>query len=277
LHRAKRRARLSVAGQLQEKQPDARPKGSQVPAIAELFLTKQPFSRLYGGGSPSTREGRITQQEREIRMTRSLKTLGLAVLAITAMTAVMASAANAAAFTGAGGKNAVITVDQTVTNEFKVSTGIVKCTGLKIPATTVTNGTTTVTAHPEYSGCKAFGVNANVITTGCNYVFHLEAGGASKTDVVCSAGNVIKVTPIGLDCTVTVGSQTGLVGVTYKNGVNDVIQTINISAIHYIEEGVNCVSPGTHTNGTYTGTNTITGFEDVGGAEGAALAISVDL
>jgi hypothetical protein len=210
-------------------------------------------------------------------MTRNFKTLGLAVLALAALTAVMASTANAAAFTGAGGQNAVITVDQTVTNEFLVTTGIVKCTTLKIPPTTVFNGSTTVTVHPEYSGCKCFGVFCTVSTTGCNYVFHLEAGGKSKTDVSCSGGSVIKVVPVGFDCTVTVGSQNGLSGVTYSNGASDIVQTADITgAISYTETGANCSAAGGHATGTYRGTNRITGFQDVGGVEGASLAVSVD-
>jgi hypothetical protein len=209
-------------------------------------------------------------------MTRNFKTLGLAILALTAMTALMASTANAAAFTGAGGKNAVITVDQTLINQFTVTTGTIKCTTLKVPPTTVVNGSTTVTAHPEYSGCKCFGVNCTVSTMGCDYVFHLEAGGKSKTDVACSAGNAIKAVPL-LDCTVTIGSQTGLSGVTYSNGASDIVQTIDVTgSISYAETGTNCVAPGGHANGTYEGANTITGFEDLAGTEGASLAISVD-
>jgi hypothetical protein len=212
-------------------------------------------------------------------MTRSLKTLGLAVLAITAMSAVMASAANAAAFTGAGGKNAMITVDQTVTNEFLVETGIVKCAAFKIPPKTVVNGSTTVQVHPEYGNCKAFGVAATVNTTGCDYLIHLEAGGASKTDVVCTGANQITVDANpALNCVVTVGSQNGLTGVSYANGASDVVQTVDVTnQIVYKEVGPNCKTNGvTSANGTYKGTNTITGFEDVAGAEGASLAISVD-
>jgi hypothetical protein len=212
-------------------------------------------------------------------MIHSLRTLGLAVLTVTAMTAVMASAANAAAFTGAGGANAVITFEQIVTTEFAVATGIVKCTGMKIPATTVTNGSTTVTVHPEYSGCKAFGVNAAVNTTGCNYVFHLEAGGASKTDVVCSAGNVIKVTPVGLDCTVTMLSQSAVTGGTWSNNGIHITETRHSSALHYEEHGTNCKIPGstTYKIGTESSKITAKAFADNAGAEGASLAMSVDL
>jgi hypothetical protein len=212
-------------------------------------------------------------------MDNKFKTLGLAVLAITAMSAVTASAANAAAFTGAGGKNAMITVDQTATNEFLVETGIVKCAAFKIPPKTVVNGSTTVQVHPEYSMCKTFGVAGTVTTTGCDYLIHLEAGGASKTDVVCAGANLITIDARpALECVVTVGSQNGLTGVTYSNGASDVVQTLDVTnQIIYKESGTGCKTNGVFSaNGTYRGTNTITGFEDIGGSEGPALAISVD-
>jgi hypothetical protein len=211
-------------------------------------------------------------------MIPNLKAIASTVLAITAMTAVVASSASAAAFTGAGGKNAIITAEQTVATEVRVDTGIIKCTGLKFPAATVTNGSTTVTVHPEYSGCKAFGVNASVSTTGCNYVLHLEAGGATKTAIVCSGTNVIKVTPVGLDCTVTIDPN-GYLGGVLENDTPHLKLRWTISNLHYIEHGTNCIVPGTitGTDGVLSGTLTIRGFEDSVGAEGAALAISADV
>jgi hypothetical protein len=215
-------------------------------------------------------------------MKRALKVLGL-IMALAALGAVASSAAQAASgdFTCENGLkgSCIITVDQINTNEFTVGTGIVKCTGLAIPAATVANGTTQIEAHPEYSGCKAFGVNANVVTTGCNYLFHLQAAGASSTDVVCSGTSKITVTPVGIACTVTVGSQTGINGVTYENTSGtpaDITQNINATNVEYTETGSGCSTPGTRKTGTYKGKNTITGFEDVAKFEGSRIPISID-
>jgi hypothetical protein len=219
-----------------------------------------------------------SRSRKGITMIRTLKTLSLAVLVATALAAAIATAAQAAAFTGEGGKNAIITLEQTLTNQFEVETGIIKCSTAKITATTVVNGTTTVTVHPEYSGCKCFGVSCTVTTTGCNYTFHLQAGGASETDIGCIAGSAIVATPVNdvLKCTVTIGSQSGLAGISYSNGSKDIVQSINVSKVSYAETGVNCAVPGGHANGNYTGTNTITGFEDVSGSEGSSMGVSVD-
>jgi hypothetical protein len=215
-------------------------------------------------------------------MKRTLKALAL-VLAITAASAVVSSAAQAASgdFTCEGGAKAscIITLDQTEFNAWEFGSGVWKCTGFAFPITTVTNGTTTIEAHPEYSGCKIFGVGASVVTTGCNYLFHLKAAAASSTDVVCSGTNKITVTPVGISCTVTVGSQTGITGISYENTTGppaDVDQIINAKNIEYTEAGSGCSAPGTRKTGTYKGKNTFTGFEDVGGKEGARIPISID-
>ena len=77
--------------------------------------------------------------------------------------------------------------------------------------------------HPIYSECKveAGGTfKANVVTTGCNYVFHSAAPGTQNgsMDIVCQAGRQIKVIVEGIaGCVITVGSQTGLKSIEYVN------------------------------------------------------------
>jgi hypothetical protein len=214
-------------------------------------------------------------------MKRTLKVLAL-VLAITAMSAVASSAAQAtsAPYTcETNGTSCIITVDQIEENVFTVETGIVKCTGLTIPEKTIVSGVTEVEVHPEYSGCKAFGVAATVNTTGCNYNFPLETGGATPTSVVCSGTNKITVTPTGISCVVTVGSQTGINGISLANTAGtppDITQTINSTNIAYTETGTGCHAAGSHTNGKYKGKNTITGFKDVAGKQGERTGIKIE-
>jgi hypothetical protein len=114
-----------------------------------------------------------------------LKKLSRSVFVVAALGAVSASAAQAGDFTvgtaGIGGFS-IITAQTDVINEMKVPNGIWRCTTIKYSEATVKDGSTTVEAHPEYSGCKSFGVTATVSTTGCNYVFHTTAaaGGCSE-------------------------------------------------------------------------------------------------
>jgi hypothetical protein len=217
-----------------------------------------------------------------MEMKRALKALAL-VLAITAMSAVASSAAQAAPgkYTCVGHTTCIITSDQETTNEFTVETGIVKCTGLAIAKKTINNEAASVAVHPEYSGCKAFGVAATVNTTGCNYVFPIEVGGATPTEVSCSGTNKITVTPTGIACVVTVGNQSGINGISLANvagSPSDIKQTISATNITYTETGAGChLGGGTHANGKYTGTNKITGFEDIGlEGEGAQISIAID-
>jgi hypothetical protein len=208
------------------------------------------------------------------------------VLAVAAIGAVSASAAQAGDLTVGtpGSGSAIITAETDVINEFKVKTGLWRCTTIKFSPTTVTNGATTVTVHPEYSGCKTFGVTATTSTTGCNYLFHTTAaaGGTATWDIVCEAGKEITVTPTGINCILHFPSQNGLTGITFDKAVNattgkdDLTMTINVSGIHYTETGAGCISPGTHTDGTYTGSVTINGFEDIAGIEGNPVHIWVD-
>jgi hypothetical protein len=213
-------------------------------------------------------------------MKRAFKTLAL-VFAITAMGAVASSAAQATAapYTCLGQATCIITSEQTVQNVTTFESGIVKCTSSAIAQKTVTSGVTSVEVHPECSGVKAFGVSATMNTTGCNLVFPLETGGASPTSVVCSGTNKITINPTGIACEITVGSQTGINGISFANMAGtpaDIKQTVNATNIAYTETGTGCHSPGTHTNGRCAGTYTIKGYDDVAGVEGVRVGIAIE-
>jgi hypothetical protein len=230
-------------------------------------------------------------------MLRNLKTLGLTVLAVAAIGAVSASAAQAGDFTVGtpGSGSALITAETDVINEFTINNGIVRCTTITIPATTVSNGTTTVEVAPKYTGCKAFGVNAEIDMNGCTYLFHTTAaaGGAATVDIKCpTVGGVkqqIVVTPTGLACKPTIGEQAGLTGLIFTNAVNattgkdDLTLDVNINPLKEEGKGIKytepagCAKPGTWTNGRYIGSVTINGFEDLAGpVEGNPVHITVD-
>jgi phosphate-selective porin len=197
-------------------------------------------------------------------MIRNVKTLALAVVAILAVSAMAAQAASAAAFNSEAAET-TLTGSQTTTNEFSVTSGIVKCSKAEFDGTQVGTTAEMVVVHPSYSGCKLAGIAATVNTTGCNYTFEKTTGNTTEgiiADVVieCEAGHDISVTKEG--CTVTVpGGQTlAHVKITNSSPETDVTINATVAGITYEEIGAPCASPGHHTNGTYTGSATIEGI-----------------
>jgi hypothetical protein len=212
-------------------------------------------------------------------MKRKLKVIGITAVAVFALAAVSASAASAATF-HAESAPVIFEGEQTTTNEFTVTTGVVKCTGAVFTGTQTAATSATATLHPAYSGCKAFGLSATVTTTGCNYVFDVTGSAtAPATTIECEAGKTIVVKPTGLACEVIVEAQSGLTGLTLANGgsgaTRDITATANVGNIVYSEIGTGCKNGGTlhHTEGTYKGAVTVKGFKDSSGTKGAQEGI----
>lgn len=209
-------------------------------------------------------------------MSRYLKVLGLAFVAVLAMSAFASAAASAAQFMSEGNVSGSITADQEASNPhvFTVDGTEVKCTTAHFATMgAVPSPTATITVHPEYSGCTAFGfVNAEVTTTGCDYVLHADGG----IDIVQGAStptcNGIKVH--ALTCTVVVGTQNGLSAVSYENlagGKVRIKASVKNIAANRTEDGFLCPLSGTGpATGSYSG-NTIAEGKD---AEGDPLAIT---
>jgi hypothetical protein len=94
------------------------------------------------------------------------------------------------------------------------SAGAVECSDAAFHGEQAVGTSTDLTLHPTYSGCSAFGYpTAHVTTTGCDYTLTGPTGSGpytAKVDIVCSAGNSIKITPTSAGvsaCTMTIGSQ----------------------------------------------------------------------
>jgi hypothetical protein len=218
-------------------------------------------------------------------MSRKLKVLGTALVAVLALGAV-ASAAQAHVFKTFGATSAILTAEADATNgtqTFTTAGGTpVTCTGIKInPGATVANNATSVTAHPEYTGCKIGGVvNTSVTTTGCNYVFSgtTNANGDAAVTIECEGTKEITIGPT-LGCSVKVPGQV-VTGVHYNNIQTGAASTemhltleTTVSAIGYSTSGCSSLtgeSDGSHTGATYTGNATIKGFTDNNGVEEAA-------
>jgi hypothetical protein len=227
-------------------------------------------------------------------MIRNIKVLGLAVVAILAMSAMVASAASAAYWfkSDAGvGVTTTLKGEQKeraggLFDEFTTTAGVVKCKKATYTGSASGPTQTSVTVHPEYAECTAFGFGATVSTAGCNYVFKTTATNfAATTEVECSAGSEITVVAklAGVTkCTVKIGPQdVGLVtltNMTNGSGIKDVHADINLAnTISYSEtkgEGAGaCVSTaGNVGGGSYVGTATLSGFN----TEGKATNIFVE-
>jgi hypothetical protein len=211
-------------------------------------------------------------------MIRNLKIVALAAMAILAVSAVAAQAASAAAYnSNSPTGNTNISGEQSTTNEFSVTTGIVKCSKAVFTGTQAGNEASSITVHPEYSGCKLAGIAATVTTTGCNYKFEKTGGNeaegtSNKVAVVCETGKSITVSKEG--CTVTVGSQSGLETVKITNSNPNVTVTANVAKIAYSESGATCSAPGSHTDGTYKGSVIEKGTEDGGSGLGVKIWVA---
>ncbi|HEX3735701.1 MAG TPA: hypothetical protein VHU86_11195 [Solirubrobacterales bacterium] len=226
-------------------------------------------------------------------MIRNLKILGLAVVAVMAMGAVMASAALATPqFTateypveihGAGGTGSTA-------EKFTTEAGTVEC-GASTFTGTQSGASSTLTMHPTYTECVAFGfLSAAVNTEECNYIFHANTKVSTdhytlSTDVSCPAGQSIKIT--ASTCSAEVKAQTGL---TPVNAVNDpesggkaedvtVTPAVNGQIAYTVtRDGFLCPFNGTgnKTGGSYTATGpvTVTGKTDPGTANEIGVLIS---
>lgn len=210
-------------------------------------------------------------------MTRNLKILGLAVVAALALSAVVASGASAKHHFAAPNAPTDGTGSQTTQNIFTTSGGEVKCNTATFSGTQGAIRSSSVSVTPAYSGCTAFGfATTHVKMNGCTYEFTtptVNLGGGQFTGepphVRCPAGAQIEITPtfFGSVCTVKVPPQTPTSGhVLYQNqGVDatrDVLVTSGVTGIHYTVQPGGTLCGASGTNGSYTGSVTLRGYQD---------------
>jgi len=130
-------------------------------------------------------------------------------------------------------------------------------------------------------GCTAFGVAATVKMNSCDFRLAATAKSNPATATLAiecgSLPNYIEIVASSLPCTITIGAQNALHHVVFSNSggfePTDVTATIAIEAgftgiiphpgIKYTASGAGCPSPGTRTDGKYTGTVTLEAFEGV--------------
>ncbi|HEX6665458.1 MAG TPA: hypothetical protein VF081_02555 [Solirubrobacterales bacterium] len=203
---------------------------------------------------------------------KSIKTLGLALVAVLAMSAVVASAASAANFMSEGNVEASVEANQSTTHVFSIEGQEVTCTTAQFKtAGLIKSPASSVTVHPVYTGCTAFGfVGSTVTTTGCDYVLTapgtVESGKVGGTiEVKCGAGS--KIVIVAGTCEVTVAAQSFTKGLTFEN-VASSPKTMTLKAAvtgiasTKVKDGFLCPLTGTGAaTGTYTGNTLIKAFD----------------
>lgn len=202
---------------------------------------------------------------------RLLKMLGIAMLAVFSM-AVAASAASAAEFHIEGTTGPfTIEADQVAEENhvFTIESGLqTKCKTAHFVGTQAGTSAKTLTVHPTYSNCTAFGLSATINTQSCNYEFLEPTGTGPFTGKVNIVNCSTPITITAGTCEVTVGGQGPLSEVTYTNEATSpktVNVGANVSGIKYtkVKDGFLCPLNGTGTKeeGTYTGNTIAKGFE----------------
>jgi hypothetical protein len=193
-------------------------------------------------------------------MIRNLKVLALAVGAVLALTAMMASAASAAQYT-ASEYPANATGSNTKGSEvFTTEGGKVECDSHFETKEAIAEPTATITITAHYTNCEAFGfLSATVNMEGCHYHFTLQSNSSNTVDVICPAGQSIKIT--ASSCKVEIKGQTGLNSVPVSTSGSSVLAKPNVSGIAYTvtQDGFLCPFSGTgnKTGATYTGEVTL--------------------
>lgn len=170
---------------------------------------------------------------------------GLAIMVACAVSAIAVSNASASHFssTAAG----ALTVKKPQTQLFTTNEGNVECTVVKLTKGTAALLSLVQHATIQYEKCKAFGLTATI--TPALYLFSADNGQVSVE-------NTITITT--LTCVVNVGSTSNksLKTVVYKNSGSLIVLEPSVKSITY-EAETGCPSPGTFSNGTYSGTSEI--------------------
>jgi hypothetical protein len=221
-------------------------------------------------------------------MIRKFKALGLALVAVFAMSAVVASAAQATAGTlTSEGKSVVITAEQVGEHELVLTShetepgkyANVKCKKATFTGTgTLSEGATTVRAHPEYKECSAFGQAATITTTGCDHVLHTGTttgfgGWKVTTDIDCATTltgdlsfftHVIKIVTGTCEVWVEDSQNQPFAEVTNSGGAGTAMDLQLHSKLIWIEyrvvkDNIGCPLKGVgfFFDGDYTGTTTV--------------------
>jgi hypothetical protein len=144
------------------------------------------------------------------------------------------------------------------------SNGTVTCSTRSFAGSSAAVSFEIMTLTPTYSGCKLAGQTASVSTGGCSYEFHrnggfaIVGGGCAASPISFTAGG----------CTVTIGPQSGLSGVTYTNEgagkLSSLITGGEAKGLTVTAAGFGCSVPGTSSIGVYKAVDRFTAANSSG-------------
>lgn len=213
------------------------------------------------------------------------KALGLIVVLALALTALLGASSASASVAEFKASSVPSTWIGTTTNSHELSLptypyGFHNCED-NFTGTMVSKSATTITAvhrdsagEPQLHCANQFGTKVTWTMGSCEYKFH--AGNyllAGTMDIVNCGSSPMSFTQLG--CTITIGNQTGLENVAYKNtetgGQKEVVATASLIHLTYTN-GSGCEKPGVHSDGTYTGAWNIKGYTKVGGPQASIWA-----
>jgi hypothetical protein len=203
-----------------------------------------------------------------VRMTRKLKTLGVALVAVLALTAVMASAASAAKYT-ASSYPTTGTGESAIGNDtFITEGGTVECQSHFEGTLAAASEDLTVTA--KYTNCRAFGFLEAVVSH-CKYTFTAPSGSGDNYTAIVHVVNAPCTITAGT-CKVSIPLQNSLssVAITNNTASKDVSVKAGVKGIKYnvTQDGFLCpfASAGEKTGAEYIQHNAVT-FDSTNGAD----------
>ena len=146
----------------------------------------------------------------------------------------------------------------------------------------ITGASSSFNLQPTTWGCKAFGAKAPVANNGCYFVLHgspiSDYKSEGSTDIACGAGATITVTTNVYFCEYKLPAQNGIKSLSYadegsKSG-RIITTAVKLSGLEYTESGWGCESPGTHKNGTLSGTWPLRAYQsESGGHKGPQIGL----
>jgi hypothetical protein len=202
-------------------------------------------------------------------MVHRLKVLGCSMAVALCLGAVSAPASHAVPQLHSEAGHTILT-GQTLNNSLSLDVGLFQCVVMRFDGTVQAQTTTTFSLTPTFENCVVDGMEAAFTHNGCDWRVHVGPNEEHLTGTVdlCPEGQTMEIHKPG--CTVTVGPQAGLQGVTFTNenegAERSVILDLKLVGIDYVEHGNNCPNvTETTNNGLYEGKVTLTG-ENVMGA-----------
>jgi len=164
--------------------------------------------------------------------------------------------------------NCIIRTESTTTSYLKLGGGSNIACNFDV-AGEMPKNSPTVTVNEQLTSCKVFGINLPVEMNGCTFTYHAPvsyiAWGekvAAVTDINCPAGKEITIHTGSINCTWTIGSQSGLNGVLLNNTGTRVAMSGGLEGISYTNSGTECFNaPGVHSDGGLVVMATLRAFE----------------